>query len=432
MLLAVLGLLLLSTSFVKSTTTTGTVHYDGHRYSLKHGYDSTGAANGNFSNTLDSTGWGEFKVETNRAYEDLVQMYAAGYLEGITFILRNFILLFRPFVTTSVISFVCQPLIMLGVLTSDRILQTSHNIYNIFFATTSPSKQVIDWLTQQEQWTRDHTKGPYNSLSTFWKGVAGIMAQYDGLIQGYLDAKGTNSSLPVSTQFAFQLLAGWGDMLDLVEALHPERRPNWAEMTLEEAQEKLLRKGHCSALVKILGDYSDLFMGQSAWFTYGAMNRIYKHYNFATSVAPRKLSFSSYPGSLASQDDFYMMDSGLVMLQTTNGILNATLYDAVDANALLAWQRVRLASHLATDGKTWCSIVATHNSGTYNNQYMVIDTKKFTPGQPLPDGLFWVAEQIPGKVEYGDLTNIVRFGYWPSYNVPYFPDIWYARYPVTK
>lgn len=44
-------------------------------------------------------------------------------------------------------------------------------------------------------------------------------------------------------------------------------------------------------------------------FTYGAMNRIYKHYFFDTNEVPaRKSSFASYPGSLASQDDFYMMD----------------------------------------------------------------------------------------------------------------------------
>jgi len=173
-------------------------------------------------------------------------------------------------------------------------------------------------------------------------------------------------------------------------------------------------------------------MGQSAWFTYGAMNRIYKHYNFPTSSFPHKVSFSSYPGSLVSQDDFYIMSSGLVMLQTTNGILNATLYDQVTPNALLAWQRVKLANQLADSGKMWCETISNFNSGTYNNQYMIIDTNKFNPGKPLEDGFFWVAEQIPGQIEFAELTNIVKFGYWPSYNVPYFPDIWtksgYGRY----
>ncbi len=41
------------------------------------------------------------------------------------------------------------------------------------------------------------------------------------------------------------------------------------------------------------------------------------------------MSFSSYAGMLESLDDFYIMDSGLVMLQTTNSIFNESLYDQV-------------------------------------------------------------------------------------------------------
>lgn len=48
---------------------------------------------------------------------------------------------------------------------------------------------------------------------------------------------------------------------------------------------------------------------------------------------------------------------------------------------------------------------------------MVLDTKKFTPGKSLNKNLFWVVEQIPGKVYAADQTEILSFGYWPSYNV---------------
>jgi hypothetical protein len=235
--------------------------------------------------------------------------------------------------------------------------QTAVNLYNFFFAQSPPSAKLLQWFTDQDHWTRSHIGGPYSSLSSFWRATAGVVAHYDGLVAGYLSAVPNGTSpfpLPVPTEFAFQLLAGWGDLLDLVEAIHPERRPDWSTMTEEEAERAILRKGHCSALVKILGDYSDLFMGQSAWFTYAAMNRIYKFYYFdTTGVPPRKISFSSYPGSLVSQDDFYVLDSGMVMLQTTNGILNQTLYEQVTSNSLLAWQRVRIANQLSTDGKTW-------------------------------------------------------------------------------
>lgn len=48
------------------------------------------------------------------------------------------------------------------------------------------------------------------------------------------------------------------------------------------------------------------------------MLRIYKHYSFdlrKLQPAASRISFSSYPGELFSDDDFYIMDSGLVVLQ---------------------------------------------------------------------------------------------------------------------
>jgi len=119
-----------------------------------------------------------------------------------------------------------------------------------------------------------------------------------------------------------------------------------------------------------------------------------------------------------------MMDSGLVMLQTTNEIINQTLYEQVTPYALLAWQRVRVANSMSMNGETWSEIIAGYNSGTYNNQYMVIDLKKFHVGIGLDNGALWVSEQIPGLVLYADETEILRYGYWPSYNVPFFPEIW--------
>lgn len=57
-------------------------------------------------------------------------------------------------------------------------------------------------------------------------------------------------------------------------------------------------------------------------------------------------------------------------------------------------------------------------------QWMVVDLKRFKPGKELEPGLLWVAEQIPGLVQAADLTDMLALSYWPSFNVPYFPEIY--------
>ena len=55
--------------------------------------------------------------------------------------------------------------------------------------------------------------------------------------------------------------------------------------------------------------------------------------------------------------------SKLVMLETTNSILNSSLYDSATPKALLAWHRVRLANWLATGGEQWAGYISEYNSG---------------------------------------------------------------------
>jgi len=90
-----------------------------------------------------------------------------------------------------------------------------------------------------------------------------------------------------------------------------------------------------------------------------------------------------------------------------------------------------LAGLLAHGGEEWYHYVAFHNSGTYNNMYMIIDQKLFTPGQALLPNTLWVMEQIPGLVVGADATRELERGYWPSYNVPYFLEIYEkSGYPL--
>jgi len=118
------------------------------------------------------------------------------------------------------------------------------------------------------------------------------------------------------------------------------------------------------------------------------------------------------------------MSNGLVLLQTTIAVFNSSLYKYIIPQALLAWQRVRLSNIAAKDGKQWGDLLAQYNSGTYNNQYMVVDYNKFDVGKSLNQGTLWVTEQIPGLVVSADMTEILSRGYWASYNVPAFKQIY--------
>ena len=107
-------------------------------------------------------------------------------------------------------------------------------------------------------------------------------------------------------------------------------------------------------------------------------------------------------------------------METTNIILNESLYDKTTPYSLLTWVRVILANRLASNGEEWTSIFKKENSGTYNNQYMILDLnlidlkKKIIPKKSL-----MIIEQIPGETVVNDVTDVLKKGYWPSYNIPY-------------
>ena len=120
-----------------------------------------------------------------------------------------------------------------------------------------------------------------NSSDPFWAQLGGIMAQYDGLAAGYNAYSGADKL----DSFAFFMLNGCGDLFDLLPATCPAFRRDPAAMTPEEFMEFFSRNGHCSALVKLTGDFSQLFMAHSSWFRYQAMLRIMKHCMLKTTLS---------------------------------------------------------------------------------------------------------------------------------------------------
>ena len=89
--------------------------------------------------------------------------------------------------------------------------------------------------------------------------------------------------------------------------------------------------------------------------------------------------------------------------------------------------RSMIANRLSRNGKHWTKIFARRNSGTYNNQWMVIDYKRFKPSKTLPkNGLLWILEQLPGHIHMEDMTSLLTSrSYWPSYNVADFVEVFH-------
>ena len=62
---------------------------------------------------------------------------------------------------------------------------------------------------------------------------------------------------------------------------------------------------------------------------------------------------------------------------------------------VLEWIRNVVANRLALDGATWADVFKRFNSGTYNNQWMIVDYNKFIPGSTNMTDVLYVLEQIP-------------------------------------
>ena len=59
------------------------------------------------------------------------------------------------------------------------------------------------------------------------------------------------------------------------------------------------------------------------------------------------------------------------VVETTNHIFTPGLLDDLSRHSVPSWLRVRSAFMLAGSGAQWVDLFSHHNSGTYNNQYVM-------------------------------------------------------------
>jgi len=339
-----------------------------------------------FKNSSNKTGWSLLKVVTNGSYDDVLQAEAAGLAEGY---------LTAMFIDMSYNN-------TLGGYCKDE---------------TEYCTKLKKYMSDNDAWIEKQINDMRGS--SYWHQVNLIYTQVKGMYEGYKLKNTTTGNL---TEWDFKLLQANGDLEDLEVALG------------KKETKRILGSGSCSALVKLFSGNKDLGISHVTWDDYNSMLRIYKNYNFSFHEEPGKgsgkvasqiQSFSSAPGFVFSGDDFYILDSGMVTQETTIGNSNEDLWKYVTPESVLEWVRTMVANRLAYTGNDWVSIFERYNSGTYNNQWMVLDYKLFDAGKPLKPDTLWILEQLPGTVHMADMTLLLeKQGYWSSYNLPYFPYVY--------
>ena len=273
----------------------------------------------------------------------------------------------------------------------------------------------------------------YGDFDPYFHEIYNYYNQMIGILDGYntrvKEEKAKNISIDLETITLphFMVTISVGD-IDELQYLNKSNRPNYKNMTTEQIKQYVTERMHCSSLIKVAPDFSDVWFGHSTWSGYNRLLKTFKEYRYYPGgkfpVKANTIMVSGYVGAINSNDDFYITSANLYVAETTNNVFNTSLFDNLTPESFTCWIRTMVALRLADNGKDWCDIFQRLSSGTYNNQFMILDLKLIdTSSKEISDGALYIIEQLPGFFAVENVTNYLRKGYWPSYNVPFIMEI---------
>ena len=398
---------------------------------------------GSYNDSIKNDGWSKLYIYSNSTMPNLLQARAAGFLEGS--------------------------------LTVQRIWEYASNHKSQF----SWSPKLREYVNANKIWMAENIAKHVNSSNTttyntadsiWWEQVQLMLEQQHGVFLGY------NAHAPPAMQISeeFMLTMTMHSDMDTLCPLFGGCGPGPTTLDTPSRPPSAPHrmKDHCSVIVKLVPEKDELYVAHTTWTGYEDMTRVYKLYDLPyyyyktqppgsdtttdstddtkrTIVPGRSISFSSYPGNVFSTDDWYTLSSNLVVTETTIDNHNLSLWKYVQPNSTLTWIRTMVANRLATNGPTWADSFEKHNSGTYNNEFHIVDYNVFhTSIQELRDShnntqrnsvdvfkkhLLTVVDQMPGHMEVADMTSaLAEKGYWASYNRPGLPATYaLANYSAT-
>lgn len=340
------------------------------------------AAKAVYRDNRKSNGWGELSLESSKDFSDPIQAFAIGFAEGA--------------VTYKAIKEFWD------------IVKMRH-----------PDERLKGFWEQQIVFIEKQVS--IHEDDQFWVNIGLAMTQLKGILEGYNSKAERGDEMSLSDLY---FVNSDVDNFDVSDSFKPSNDIN--AMSKDQLIEVMQRHSRCSALLKWTG--SDFFVGHSTWEDFNEMNRMFKTVKTHFKRFPNlSVSFSGYPAMISSSDDYFITSHGLVITETTISMLDPAVYEThVKADgSIVTWLRSLVASRISKSAQEWTKTFSRLNSGTNNDQWMVLDTKKVhTSTGKLSKGAVWMIEAVPGLVRSKDITGIIRKeSYFASYNVPFLPDI---------
>ena len=335
-------------------------------------------------------GWDKLAISTNSMFSDEIQAEAAGRLEG--------------------------------ELTKERIYNLYLNIKDDY----PINDKISEFLEKQESFVFDSVKKNGKSDPILYNAYL-IKIQYNALMEQYNSSVSSSMKL---TKNDFHQINYIAELPDLLEKFRVEKtgETDYKKMSEKELLDNFLKRTHCSALFKIKNDLSEIYYGHNTWNTYYSAIRIIKEYNLNYNnrwVKSKNIIFTSYPGTMSSLDDLYVTSHGLIAIETTNIFFNDTMYKEIIPESLFTCERAMIANRISNSSREWVDNFIKYNSGTYNNQFMVLDKNKVNLiNKTIDFDAFHIVEQLPGFTKINNVTQFLKFGYWSSYNVPFDKEIY--------
>jgi hypothetical protein len=340
-------------------------------------------ATSSFTDDRNNSGWTYYEVQTSGSYPDWAQTYSAGYMEGY-----------------------------LGY---DLIWDTWINQKNYMEEVKGYNgkyHEVKEFIVNQTKWM--FHMAHKNSHDHYWNLVNATLAQVIGMYDGYRAA--------IAKNHAHNLTMSFDDMYTLTYA-----SDLWDVITKFTGQD--LKPLKCSFLMRMTND--SLYASHTTWFDYFGLLRTYKVLNFNLhnpTVKTKRMSFSSQPGYVTSQDDFYILDHNRFVAETSLESDNSAVYDYLHYDSVPYWVRITVANLVYDTQQTWTDTYFAYRSGTYNNQWLVVDFNQYNSSKgdlTQAKNIIWLVEEFYSLTSAQDVTQtlLIPQGYVASYNVPYSPAI---------